>query len=610
MLGRVMYAALLAWGVWGSGRPPEEKDGAGTDDASCVAVMFPLLFHNNNLAMQATERFSEVPGELSEAVKSFVGRYVPGMVLANGVYPRTVYRNPLFRRVLGIKDISMRLQDLHKRIEKEYFRADSKATLSDLLKMLRKEMFEDRGKGSLASRFRECIEKIGRMEVKKSLLPLEEKAVLRQIENSEANRHSDGTGSLAIEAEEVMCNGCCELCKREKDVMGLVVEGRFGKDKGLYLNATDINGDVVVNAMRDYGMDVVVEIVRQMLLGKSGREIDKEYVETVVQAVSERKARREEEDRCVEAERVRIREEAERMARKAEEELLRELGVSGSGLQVGGRKTGRPKKSRGVRGKGLKRDKEREDLGEKEEERQEASEKVEVKEAVEINTAKDVEEDVVRYGVHKRVRRWRDDPKKIREVLRSDGEPEWRWRNEEVVKRQKKTHDILEVIRLLQSSVWDKFFVELTEEENLHEGKSYRATARLWEKGDSGDGELGLVEVCIGKDKGGRDVIYHLMFRPTKMEDIAKAMKEDYAGRMRGRIEKSDVCSSSEDLAGFSYAGSARSGIVWREDLFEVEWGDPGNALDVQRRLTVFGRPRVIEARKEGERGMPSKRRN
>lgn len=125
-------------------------------------------------------------------------------------------------------------------------------------------------------------------------------------------------------------------------------------------------------------------------------------------------------------------------------------------------------------------------------------------------------------------------------------------------------------------------------------GVSYKAAAKMWRDG-SDKGEMGIVEVGVGRDSKGRLVVYHLMFRPVLGSELTKGVGEKMDAENLSDAYSGKEVERMEEMKGFERQGRKKAVVRCRDDSFEVSWEDPKDISRVVRRLVVFRRPERIE---------------
>ncbi|UTX45926.1 LidA-like protein [Encephalitozoon intestinalis] len=307
-----------------------------------------------------------------------------------------------------------------------------------------------------------------------------------------------------MDAERIICEECSKLYEtpEEVELMGFMAEGNMKsllKEGNIieeeikeykYLECSMIPIELLLDTDKTKGRDVVKELIKQIMMGKDKGEIDHKYINEVSNAV--RRRRKVEEERRL----------------KIERELLGESKYSGARKK---------KKSRGGgRKKRLAAEEKKEEKEEEEEELVGAVGGVSI--SSDPGKSKGKQSERTKYKLHKRVTRWSKDAGKIKKELDRGKEEKWKGRRIEEIREQKEVHDIIEIVELLRSPDASKFFIDLGGDENRIQKM---ATATL-ERG--GKKETGIVEVGIFKNGKGEYVIYHLMFKAIKVEEVRSVM--------------------------------------------------------------------------------------
>ncbi|KAL7345306.1 DUF1609 domain-containing protein [Encephalitozoon intestinalis] len=110
------------------------------------------------------------------------------------------------------------------------------------------------------------------------------------------------------------------------------------------------------------------------------------------------------------------------------------------------------------------------------------------------------------------------------------------------------------------------------------------ATATL-ERGEKK--ETGIVEVGIFKNGKGEYVVYHLMFKAIKVEEMRSAMSSLAA-------EKGDLPEEQMSEGEFVYPPGVRCSTLKEEGKFKIEYRNPRNTDEILRKLTVLARPEIL----------------
>ncbi|KAL7344718.1 DUF1609 domain-containing protein [Encephalitozoon intestinalis] len=372
-----------------------------------------------------------------------------------------------------------------------------------------------------------------------------------------------------MDAERIICEECSKLYEtpEEVELMGFMAEGNMKsllKEGNIieeeikeykYLECSMIPIELLLDTDKTKGRDVVKELIKQIMMGKDKGEIDHKYINEVSNAV--RRRRKVEEERRL----------------KIERELLGESKYSGARKK---------KKSRGGgRKKRLAAEEKKEEKEEEEEELVGAVGGVSI--SSDPGKSKGKQSERTKYKLHKRVTRWSKDAGKIKKELDRGKEEKWKGRRIEEIREQKEVHDIIEIVELLRSPDASKFFIDLGGDENRIQKM---ATATL-ERG--GKKETGIVEVGIFKNGKGEYVIYHLMFKAIKVEEVRSVMSSLAA-------EKGDLPEEqmSEGEGEFVYPPGVRCSTLKEEGKFRVEYRNPKNTDEVLRKLTVLARPEIL----------------
>ncbi|AFM98216.1 putative interB family protein [Encephalitozoon hellem ATCC 50504] len=355
-----------------------------------------------------------------------------------------------------------------------------------------------------------------------------------------------------MRAESIVCDGFASVYGKllPEEILGLLGEGycrKTLKAKGLsgekldskgYMEYGILDTELLLSAYDEHGHEVVEEIVKQMMMGKDGREIDSEYVEKIAQVVDERRRREE-------------REASEHADKLLEEELLGKKSV---------------RKAKAKKGKRSKKS-----LGGMEEEAESPEPRDEELAGAVGGLSIEHQEHkkgINHYRIHKRVLVWMRDVSSIKRALDRGKEEKWKGKSMNDIERQKITHDIVEVVRLLRSEDRDRFFMPGESWVENDVPRHRKVAVGVLEI--AGERMTGIVEASSYKDKDGSDVIYHLMFRRTNVKEIGGVVSqgEDFSRKM-----ESTSCgefSESKDGSGFLYGKGMRC-EVWHDfDKFVV----------------------------------------
>ncbi|UTX43888.1 DUF1609 domain-containing protein [Encephalitozoon hellem] len=182
------------------------------------------------------------------------------------------------------------------------------------------------------------------------------------------------------------------------------------------------------------------------------------------------------------------------------------------------------------------------------------------------------------------------DASNIKRALDGGREEKWKGKSIEDIERQKITHDIIEVVRLLESCDAGRFFMDARTSVKDGVERSRRVAVGVLEV--SGERRVGVVEVVSFKDKDGCNVIYHLMFRETVAQEIGGVMSQGISPESEMAGDSSVECSGSEGV--FEYAPGTRCEVSQDTHRFVVTWKNPRNTGEVLKRLTVVCRPETI----------------
>ncbi|UYI26654.1 DUF1609 domain-containing protein [Encephalitozoon cuniculi] len=543
-------------------------------------VLLPFIFKGYDIIMLPTTEYSDMKksGKYAEEFRIFFGN-LPSMVWDFVIGDMMYKDDDRFRRMFD-KRMGGYLSWVSLDILRIYI--NRSRTFSDALKMVYERVLQcSEGENRQMERYGECVIKMID-EMMENMPGDMDEGKRKELKSSldDKKEHAESFYDTTkwrriVEAEEIVCNACKEICLdlREEEMMGLLAEGYAKKAikedldeyefrNAMYLEHATVNRQTLLDAHRKHGKEVTKEVVKQMLLGKKGEEIDKRYIDKVADIVREKR-------------RVR-----ERMIEKSMRELLRDEEKTKS------KKKGKKKKKR----KGVSETKE-EEKKEGETEEVEKSEEAETS-SVEVGGGckKKSKGGRKRFKIHRRVLRWRKSPEKIKEKLDRGKEEKWKGRSLEEIKEQKMLHDIVGVVSLLKSPDANKFFMDAGEHTKGGSSRGRMVAIGVLECG--GRKVSGVVEVGTFRDPGGCQVVYHLMFRPTDLEELGGVMSPEFV--KANDIEKIDEDKEYQDESKFVYPPGVTFETVKAADVFQVVWRNPSDTSEILRRLTIHRRPCVI----------------
>ncbi|UYI26427.1 DUF1609 domain-containing protein [Encephalitozoon cuniculi] len=547
-------------------------------------IVVPFMFKGYNIAALPTTKFGDLKKDTKqiENVVSFLRSdicYAVWEFLVSSVQYKDDDR---FERLF---DERMRgyLRNISEGTSKVYMRGNK--TFSELLEMVCGRMLECSGRvaggGGIVRYGRDVMRMLDDMiENPPAGMSEEEKKVYLEDWRSAKEwgefLYSIERWERIAEVEKIVCNACKEICLglREEELLGLLAEGgmkktlkeEFSEDKAKdarYLEYIVVDDVLLLDAHREYGGEVTKELVRQMLLGKEGKDIDKRYVDRVAGVVRERQRKREEET----------------------ERSVKEL--------VGDEEKAKSKKKGKKKSVGVSEAKE-------EEKKESGTEEVEASEEVGIpsvevggarrKTGKKSKGDQKRFKIHSRVLRWRKSPEKIKKEWDRGSEERWKGRSLEEIKEQKIVHDITGVLELLRSEDADRFFMDAGKYTKGGSERQRMVAIGALETG--GQRMTGVVEVGTFKDGDGCPVVYHLRFKPTSIGSIGDVINPGVVEASDvGRVDEGEEC---EDADKFVYPKGVRFETVKETGSFQIVWKNPSDTSEVLRRLIVYCRPCVI----------------
>ncbi|KAG5858581.1 DUF3654 domain-containing protein, partial [Encephalitozoon hellem] len=436
-----------------------------------IVVVLPLGFVGNTMILQPTISLRSLKTVLSEDAYSVVNRTVESVWIYNFLDVMSIVINDEEIERLFLDEIREYLKVISGDVLEK---CKESSTLYDIVEMVFEEMLEykENVEGVKTSKLMMIIER----ESKEKLKVIESLANVKMSEEGRRkyelrkllNTHIRSfLGILCMKdqweqrvaVQKIVCRVFKNLyskLKREQ-ILGIMVGGNIGKQlrpgyaddmdefsTKMYLEIINVRYDEFLEIYNEYDEEVVEEIVKQILLGKDGRSIDRKYAEKVKNVIE----RRREKERKVEE---RKKELAERNARKLLEEEKRDKAAlgrvrGGTGKGKGG------SRSRRSKGKGKRSGKRDADNAERTEDVEdvEAQEDVEDEkdvEALEKEDSGDVEnvvkpyEAVHSYRVHRRVLVWRKDEASIARWWNESSETRWKNRPPRIIREQKKKHN-------------------------------------------------------------------------------------------------------------------------------------------------------------------------
>ncbi|UYI26199.1 putative cytochrome P450-like protein [Encephalitozoon cuniculi] len=306
---RRIYAAwtlVAAAGVMDCS-PRLEKAAAFTLGPDSQVIVFPFMFQGYNIAVLQTTKYGDLKGNARRRVASFLEHNISHAVwyfVVGGIAYKDDRSERLFSEMMDgyLKKISAGASKVY---------MGGHMMFSELLETVHEMIFECNKAGdshvvkygeSIINRFSDMIENAP------TGISAEEKRECRRFWSRVKERagflYSTERLRRVVEAEKIVCNACKEICLEleEEELMGLLAEGGVRKalkakvdedeiSRGLYLECTVVNTSLLLDAHREHGGDVTRELVKQMLLGKKGEEIDRRYINKVANVVKERQRR-------------------------------------------------------------------------------------------------------------------------------------------------------------------------------------------------------------------------------------------------------------------------------------------------------------------------------
>ncbi|KAG5858472.1 DUF3654 domain-containing protein, partial [Encephalitozoon hellem] len=277
------------------------------------AILFPIIFFEDNAVVLPNTRFRDLKRGTDEElyVKRFV-RNISDMIISFTYY--NLYCKDNVRLEMMFK------REMRKHMEKVSEDALSvyvrgRNTFSEVLLMVYDRLFEcnERDERRRMSVFGRCLI----AEADKMMNEIDD-----EMDEEAKNERRDfctmikvrGVKCCDVErwrqivsAESIVCNVSASLYSKlpEEELLGLLAEScvrnalkKEGFDeeklkKRGYMEYNIVDIELLLDTYDKHGSEVMEEIVKQLLMGMDGKEIDAEYVEKVVRVVDERRRRRE-----------------------------------------------------------------------------------------------------------------------------------------------------------------------------------------------------------------------------------------------------------------------------------------------------------------------------
>nr|CDO41062.1 INTERB [Encephalitozoon cuniculi] len=501
-------------------------------------MVFSFVFRGNNIIVLPTTKYNDLKRNVKnpkDIITSFLKNDI-SYVLWDFVVGEIVYEND--NRLERLFDERMRryLENASAGVSKVYTRWDK--TFSELLEAVRERIFQCDGSGGghIVKHREDAMNAFDDIIENSPAGISEEERKMYQEHWSSVKEHGEslrnvGRWKQIVEVEKMVCNAFKEICfgLEEEALMRLFAEGRMRKslkrkvdedgiDHCLYLEYTVVNTNLLLDAHREYGGEVMKELIKRMLLGKEGKEINRRYINKVANVVKERQRARERESL-----RPRKRGARQRRRRRVRKRKRRPWRLE----EHAGRQ------ARKVRMVGS------------------ASRSIEGF-----------------FGGERAQRRSRKS---------WTGEERRKGRFLEEIKKQKMLHDIVDVVSLPKSPDANKFFMDAGEHT-----KGGSSRGRLVAIGVLEDGRkrmIGVVEVRTFKDRDGCPVVYHLMFWVTGIEELGGVMSPEFAEA--NDAEKIDSYEERQDESKFVYPPGVAFETVKETGSFQIVCQNPFEPLRV-----------------------------
>ncbi|KAL7347731.1 DUF3654 domain-containing protein [Encephalitozoon intestinalis] len=314
--------------------------------AGSEALSFPLVFKGIGLlVMRPTTKFKDLKKdpEAMRDIKDFIksGKFIMALWrlgVGNPAYNDDNRFEKMFDEMMGeyLKKVSEDLWMIYEKTNREF---------GELLVMAYERIgqcekswdrkIENFGK-AIIGEIEKMIEETEKEEDEKR--KMERMAMFNGIKQYGETLCNSYWWKMIVSAERIVCEICTRVYEAmsETELIGFLVEGNMNKllierkmtkeesQNYIFLESRVISMPLLLDAIKKNDDDVIIELIKQIMMGKDGEEIEEEYVKKVSDAVQ--KKRKAEEERVL----------------KIEKELL------GESEDSGGRKK---KKSRGGAGR-------------------------------------------------------------------------------------------------------------------------------------------------------------------------------------------------------------------------------------------------------------------
>ncbi|WEL38720.1 putative immunoglobulin G-binding protein A [Encephalitozoon hellem] len=276
-------------------------------------VVFPIIFSGNNAIVLPITRFKDIKKGTQEEMDtiefiSCISHMILSFAISEICYKNNSKLEAAFEREMG-----KHMEKVSKDALNVYVRG--KNTFSELLLMAYNRLFQcderDERKRRMTA-FGKClvaeadrmIHEIDDMDEESR----NKKICFYNYIKSCGEKYCDlKVWKQIICVESIVCNASTSLYTRlpSEQLLGLLAEGYMRKalnEKGFseeelkkrgYMECSIIDIELLLDTYDRHGCEVMEELVKQIMMGKDGREIDSKYVEKVVQVVDERRRRRE-----------------------------------------------------------------------------------------------------------------------------------------------------------------------------------------------------------------------------------------------------------------------------------------------------------------------------
>ncbi|WEL39778.1 DUF1609 domain-containing protein [Encephalitozoon hellem] len=305
----VLETLILLDRIWSL---PVENIGTVELKSSEKAVVFPLVFFGANAVVLPSTRFKDVKKGTDEEsyIKGFMGCIAD--VVLSLTYYNAYCRDNVRLGAMFEREMRRHMKKVSEDALSVYVRGRN--TFSEVLLMVYDRLFEcnESNERRRMSVFGRCLiaEADDVMEKVSDAMDEESKDRMKSfccIVRERGEKCCDiERWKQIVDAESIVCDASLSLYSKlpEEELLGLLAEGCMRKflekvelskeefNKRGYMEYSIVDTKLVLDTYDKHGCEVVEEIVRQMMMGMDGREIDSKYVEKVVRVVDERRRRR------------------------------------------------------------------------------------------------------------------------------------------------------------------------------------------------------------------------------------------------------------------------------------------------------------------------------